>query len=70
VAVFVGREIAQHEYKGGGGNAVAWYYDLINHWSPDSMLDVTAPVVSCFGLALLATLGHLGVRRYRKITPS
>ncbi|USZ49712.1 hypothetical protein [Halomonas sp. DN3] len=66
VAVFVGREIAQHEMKGGGGNAVVWYYGLVHHWSLDSLLDVAAPVVGCFGLALLVTLGQRGLSRYRE----
>ena len=54
VAVFLGREIAQHEYKGGGGNAVPWYYGMLYHWSPDSVLDVAAPLVGCLMVALLA----------------
>lgn len=40
VAVFLGREIAQHEARGGGANAVGWYYGLLNHWNSDSLLDV------------------------------
>lgn len=40
VAVFLGREISQHEARGGGANAVDWYYGLLNHWNSDSLLDV------------------------------
>lgn len=52
VAVFLGREIAQHEYKGGGGNVVPWYYGLLNHWTVDSLLDVAAPLAGCLLVAL------------------
>ncbi|WP_240349272.1 hypothetical protein [Halomonas binhaiensis] len=61
VAVFLGREIAQHEYKGGGGNAVSWYYGLVYHWSLDSVLDVLSPLLACL---LLAWLGGAVLRRW------
>lgn len=61
VAVFLGREISQHEAKGGGGNAVAWYYGLLNHWNLDSMLDVLSALVG-----VLVLIGAVwGVRRLR-----
>ncbi|WP_018918294.1 hypothetical protein [Vreelandella zhanjiangensis] len=47
VAVFLGREIAQHEYAGGGANEVWYLYGLFNHWSLDSFLDFTAPALAC-----------------------
>ncbi|MBZ5487015.1 hypothetical protein HW452_05695 [Halomonas aquamarina] len=53
VAVFLGREIAQHEYAGGGPNEVWYLYGLFNHWSLDSVLDVLTPAVACTVLALL-----------------
>lgn len=59
VAVFLGREIAQHEAKGGGGNAVPWYYGLVYHWNLDSVLDVAAPLVGCLLVALLVKNGLL-----------
>ncbi|MFG6179150.1 hypothetical protein ACGTN6_18080 [Halomonas sp. THAF12] len=65
VAVFLGREIAQHEAKGGGGNAVPWYYGLVYHWNMDSVLDVAAPLAGCVLLALAARnwLPLIGVKR-------
>ncbi|WP_110710104.1 hypothetical protein [Salinicola sp. CR57] len=53
VAVFLGREIAQHEYAGGGPNAVGYFYGLVHHWSPDSILDVLSPAAACILLALI-----------------
>ncbi len=53
VAVFLGREIAQHEYAGGGANEVWYLYGLFNHWSLDSVLDVLTPAIACTVLALL-----------------
>jgi hypothetical protein len=53
VAVFLGREIAQHEYAGGGPNHVGDFYGLFHHWSLDSSLDVLSPAVACTVLALL-----------------
>lgn len=51
VAVFLGREISQHEAKGGGANAVPPLYGLVNHWSADSVLDVVSPAVACILVA-------------------
>lgn len=53
VAVFLGREIAQHEYAGGGPNAVGYFYGLLHHWSLDSTLDVLSPAAACAVLAIL-----------------
>lgn len=50
VAVFLGREISQHEARGGGANAVNWYYGLLNHWNSDSLLDVLSAL---FGVLLV-----------------
>lgn len=55
VAVFLGREIAQHEYAGGGPNAVGYFYGLLHHWSLDSTLDVLSPAAACAVLALAAS---------------
>lgn len=59
VAVFLGREIAQHEYAGGGANQVGYFYGLFHHWSSDSALDVLSPAVACAVLALIAPDGLL-----------
>lgn len=56
VAIFLGREIAQHEYKGGGPKTVSWDYGLLHDWTLDSSLDVLLPVVFCLALAMLAWL--------------
>ncbi len=53
VAVFLGREIAQHEYAGGGPNAVSYFYGLFHHWSLDSSLDVLSPAAVCAVFAML-----------------
>lgn len=55
-AVFLGREIAQHEYKGGGPKRVSLLYGLFHHWSTDSILDVAAPAVACASIVVLARL--------------
>ncbi len=57
VAVFLGREIAQHEYAGGGPKQVDYFYGLFHHWSPDSILDVASPALACTLLAFLAPGG-------------
>ncbi len=51
-AVFLGREIAQHEYKGGGPNEVSALYGLTNHWTTDSIIDAVVPFVVCLILPL------------------
>lgn len=43
---YLGREVAQHEYKGGGPKVVKWYYGFINHWNTDSVLDMVFPIVA------------------------
>ncbi|OLO05226.1 hypothetical protein [Salinicola socius] len=53
VAVFLGREIAQHEYAGGGPNHVGYFYGLFHHWSLDSSFDVLSPAAACAVLALI-----------------
>lgn len=61
VAVFLGREIAQHEYalalergwSWGQEPPVGWYEGLLHGWTLDSTLDVLAPTVGCALLALL-----------------
>jgi hypothetical protein len=52
VAVFLGREIAQHEARGGGANAVAWHYGMLNHWNLDSVLDVLSALVGVLVVAV------------------
>lgn len=59
-ALFLGREIAQHEYKlalargweRGQKKPVRWFEGLIKGWSIDSVLDVAIPALVC-GLAAL-----------------
>lgn len=59
-AVFLGREIAQHEYKlalsrgwvWGQKKPVHWFEGLLKGWSKDSVLDIALPVLAC-GLAAL-----------------
>ena len=52
-AIFFGREIAQHEYKGGGPLKVSVLYGLINHWTLDSILDVLFPAIATGAVWLL-----------------
>lgn len=59
VAIFLGREIAQHEYAGGGPNEVWYLYGLFNHWTLDSFLDVAAPAAACCFIALIMPGGGL-----------
>lgn len=59
VAVFLGREIAQHEYAGGGANQVGYFYGLFHHWSLDSTFDVLSPAVACAVLALIVPASPL-----------
>ncbi|MDH2373552.1 MULTISPECIES: hypothetical protein [Cobetia] len=63
VAIFLGREIAQHEYKGGGPKAVAWDHGLLYHWNWDSSLDVALPLVSCVICASLVQAARHWRRR-------
>lgn len=51
VALFLGREIAQHEYKGDGPKLESWDYGLLHHWNLDSGLDVALPLAFCACLA-------------------
>lgn len=54
-AVFFGRELAQHEYKGGGPKVVSALYGLTNHWNLDSFLDILFPAVATGVLWILFT---------------
>ncbi|WNL39532.1 hypothetical protein RN347_03075 [Halomonas sp. PAMB 3264] len=60
VAVFLGREIAQHEYKLAVARGWEWgqtqpvgvLEGVVTGWHLDSVLDVLAPAAGCFLLAL------------------
>lgn len=54
-AVLLGREIAQHEYKGGGPKVVEWHYGLTHHWNFDSTLDLAIPLVVCLVTGAVVT---------------
>ena len=43
---FLFREIAQHEYKGGGPLKVGIAYGLTHHWSLDSIVDFVFPIIA------------------------
>lgn len=45
-SLFLGRELAQHEYKGGGPNNVSLLYGLTHHWTLDSVLDIVLPIIT------------------------
>ncbi|WP_027967622.1 hypothetical protein [Halomonas halocynthiae] len=62
VAVFLGREIAQHEARGGGANSVGWFYGLLNHWNSDSLLDVFFALLG----VLLVIFAVWGVQQLRE----
>jgi hypothetical protein len=55
IALLLGREIAQHEYKlalsrgweYGQAMPVKWYEGMTTGWSVDSFLDVGVPVAAC-----------------------
>ena len=59
-AVFLGREIAQHEYKHATNNGWSWgkplpikgHEGIIYGWSRDSVLDVAIPVAVCSLIAV------------------
>lgn len=53
---FVFREIAQHEYKGGGPTKVSFFYGLLNHWTLDSIIDVLFPIIATGGVWILVKL--------------
>jgi hypothetical protein len=61
-AVFLGREIAQHEYrlavfrgwKWGGPKPVRWHEGFWRGWTPDSVLDVLSPLLACWLIAWLS----------------
>jgi len=57
-AVFLGREIAQHEYRlalkrgwvYGRPKPVRWYEGTTTGWTVDSVLDVVAPAAACLAV--------------------
>jgi len=59
-AVFLGREIAQHEYKHAINTGWSWgqslpirgYEGVIHGWTLDSMLDVVIPAAACSLIAV------------------
>ncbi|WP_275286923.1 hypothetical protein [Halomonas elongata] len=60
IALYLGREITQHEYKLGIQRGwqwgqtlpVRWWEGLLRGWSKDSALDLIAPAVACLALVL------------------
>lgn len=54
--IFLGREISQHEFKGGGPKVVAWHYGLTKHWTRDSVMDVIVPVIAMAVLLVVVGL--------------
>lgn len=60
IALLLGREIAQHEYKlalqrgwqWGQTKPVAWHEGFLRGWSRDSFLDVLIPATACAAIAL------------------
>lgn len=53
VAFYLGREIAQHEYKGGSWDRnLPPGYGLVHHWTLDSVLDLGAPIAAVIAVAL------------------
>lgn len=55
LALYLGREIAQHEYKiavrkgwrwGDGPKPIKWYDGIVGGWSKDSILDMLLPVIA------------------------
>ena len=55
-AGFLFREIAQHEYKGGGPTKVGIMYGLTHHWTLDSILDILFPLIATGGVWILLGL--------------
>lgn len=55
-SAYLFREVAQHEYKGGGPKVVKWYYGFINHWNKDSVLDLVFPLISTTIMLLICNL--------------
>lgn len=52
VMFYLGREIAQHEYKGGSWEKdLPPWYGLVHHWGLDSVLDLFAPAVAVSAVA-------------------
>lgn len=55
-SAYLFREVAQHEYKGGGPKVVKWYYGFINHWNKDSILDLLFPLIATVAIWLIYNL--------------
>ena len=63
VAVFFGREIAQHEvkalqlqqYSSLNLGTLPWWIGLVYGWNRDSVLDVAMPALLCAALAMAVT---------------
>lgn len=62
VLFYLGREITQHEYKGGSWDKnLPWHYGITHHWTLDSVLDLAAPVIACTVVYYAASwIGGLG----------
>lgn len=55
MAFYLGREITQHEYKGGSWDKdLPWHYGITHHWTLDSVLDLAAPAIAVTGVAVVA----------------
>ena len=55
-SAYLFREMAQHEYKGGGPTKVSGTYGLTHHWTLDSILDILFPLIITGGLWILVEL--------------
>ena len=63
IALLLGREIAQHEYKlalsrgwaYGQTMPVKWWEGVIKGWSVDSVLDIALPATVCISIAQLVS---------------
>jgi hypothetical protein len=64
IAVLLGREIAQHEYKlaidlgwsWGEVKPVKWHEGIVKGWSNDSILDLIVPALVCLFVVGLANI--------------
>lgn len=62
--LYLGREVAQHEYKialsrgwsWGPAKPIEWYEGLTKGWSKDSTLDIALPAIACGAVVLIVTL--------------
>lgn len=55
-SAYLFREMAQHEYKGGGPKKVSGTYGLTHHWTLDSILDILFPLIVTGGLWIFVKL--------------